>query len=119
MLHTREFEVELKNCETEKIMENKIAAHLYSQLDDEGSEILKYKGIIGHNKYGSTLTKQTGFTVIKVGHNNSNPTTRVWNILVEWLDETTVCMDLKDAILIELDEYAVANKIDDYPAFAW
>ena len=42
-------------------------------------------------------------------------------MLVKWNDKTT-WMDLKDvkeASPIELAEYAVANRIDDEPAFAW
>ena len=43
-------------------------------------------------------------------------------MLVEWVDETTTWMDLKDvkeASPIELAEYAVANQIHDEPALAW
>ena len=34
MLNMREFEVELENGDTDKMMENQIAANIYSQLDD-------------------------------------------------------------------------------------
>ena len=57
MLDTHEFEVELENGETDKIMADKITANLYSQLDNEGREILQLKGIIEHNKDGFTLPK--------------------------------------------------------------
>ena len=43
-------------------------------------------------------------------------------MLIEWNDETTTWMDLKDvkeASPIKLAEYAVANRIDGEPAFAW
>ena len=43
-------------------------------------------------------------------------------MLVEWKDETTTWVDLKDvkeANPVELAEYAVASQIDDEPAFAW
>ena len=39
MLDTREFEVDLVNGDTDKIMANQITANLYSQLDDEVREI--------------------------------------------------------------------------------
>ena len=102
-------------------MANKIYDNLYSQLDDKGQEILQYKGIIDHKKHGSDLTKDTGFNVLKWGHKKCKPTTRGWKFLVECRDETTTCMDLKDvkeAISIELAEYAVAKNIDDEPYFA-
>ena len=121
-LDTRKCKVELENGETVKIMSNQIYANLYSQLDNECHEILKFKGIIDHNKNGSALTKETGFTVIKGRHEKSKPTTCGWKVLVEWQDENTTWRDLKDvkdSSPIELDEYEVSNKIDDEPYFAW
>ena len=64
MLDTRKFEVELENGETDKIMANQIAANLYYKLDDEGRDVLQFKGIIDHKKDGSDLTKETCFTVL-------------------------------------------------------
>ena len=58
MIDTRESEVDLENGETDKIIANQIAANLYSQLDDEGHEILQLKGIIDHNKDRSTLKRR-------------------------------------------------------------
>ena len=89
MLDTREFEVELENSETDNIMANQIASNLYSQLDNEGSDILQFKGIIDHKEDRSDLIKETGFTVIKLVHKKFKPTTRGWKVLVEWRDYTT------------------------------
>ena len=103
-------------------MSNQNAVNLYSNLENEGSEIFQFKGIIEHKKDGYALKKQTGFTVLTVGNKKCKPTTRSWKVLVEWKDETTTWMDLKDvkeASPIELAEYAVANKIYDEPDFAW
>ena len=103
-------------------MENKIAANLYSQLDDEGREIFQFKGIIDHNTNGSVLTNDTGFDVLKVGHKKCNPTTYHWQVLVEWRYETTNLMEVKaskESILVELAEYAVSNNIDCEPDLAW
>jgi len=76
MLDTQEFEIELESGETDKIMANQIAANLYSQLDDEGREIMQFKGIIDHKADGSALTKETGFTILKGGNRKCKPTTR-------------------------------------------
>ena len=103
-------------------MANKIDATLYYQLENKGSDILQFKGIIDHKKNGSHMTKETGFTVLKGGQNKCNPTTRGWKVLVQWRDETTTWMDLTDVKEdnpIGLAEYEVANKIDDDPYFAW
>ena len=58
----------------------------------------------------------------RVGTRNANPPPGGWQLLVEWKDETSTWVDLKDvkeANPIELAEYAVASQIDDEPAFAW
>ena len=48
----------MENVDTDKIMENQISANHYSQFEDEGREILKFKGIIDRKKDGSDLTKE-------------------------------------------------------------
>ena len=58
MLDIRKIEVELENGETEKIMAKQITANFYYQLENEGREVLKFKGIIYHKNYGSSLTKR-------------------------------------------------------------
>ena len=91
-------------------------------MDDEGREILKFKVIIDHKKYGSVLTKETCFTVIKVGHKKCKPTTRGWKVLMNWRYEKTTWTDIKyikEASPIELDEYAVAKTINYEADFAW
>ena len=43
-------------------------------------------------------------------------------MLVEWNNKTTTWMDLKEmkeASPTKLAKYAVANRIDDEPAFVW
>ena len=116
MLETLKFEVRLENGETDKIMANQIAANIYSQLDYEGREMLKFKVTTNHKKDGSARTKETGFTVLKIRHKKCKTTTCGRNVLVEWQDKTTTWMDLKYVKEVspnELAEYAVANKRDD------
>lgn len=47
------YKVELENGEKEKILANQIAAILYSQLDDEGREVLAFRAIIDHKADGT------------------------------------------------------------------
>ena len=84
MPDTREFELQLENSETDKIMANQIAANLYSQLDSDGCYILQFKCIISHNKDGYALTNDVGFTVLKGGYKKCKLTACVWKVLVEW-----------------------------------
>ena len=101
-------------------MANQISANLYSQLDNEGRDILQFKGIIDHKKDGYALTKEIWFTVLKGVHKKCKPTTHGWKVLLEWKDETTSWMDLKDvkeASPIKLYECVVSNKIDYEPYY--
>ena len=80
------------------------------------------KKIIDHRKNGSALNMENGFIHLKNGQKKCKPTTRGWQVLVEWKDDTTTWMDMKDvkeASPIELAEYAIANQISNEPAFAW
>ena len=106
----------MENGETDRIFANKLAVNIYSQLDDEGREHLKFKNIIDHRKNGSALNMENGFIHLKNGQKKCKPTTRGWQVLVEWKDDTTTWMDMKDvkeASPIELAEYAIANQISN------
>ena len=49
-------------------------------------------------------------------------TTKGWDVLIQWKDGSTTwnkLKDVKDLYPVELAEYAVNNKVDDEPAFAW
>ena len=49
-------------------------------------------------------------------------TTRGWRLEVEWKDGTVSWVDLKDLEAsnpVELAEYAIANEIEEEPAFKW
>lgn len=49
-------------------------------------------------------------------------TTQGWELCVQWKDGSTTWVTLKDmknAYPLEVADYAIANKIQDEPAFAW
>ena len=121
MMDSREYEVEMEDGTTDRIFANKIAENIYSQMDDEGREILAFKDIIDHRKDKSAVSIENGFITQSNGNKKCKLTTRGWQVLVEWRDETTTWMDMKDvkeASPIELAEYAVANHIENEPSFA-
>lgn len=122
ILDTREYEIELEDGTTDRIFANKIAENIYAQVDEEGREVLAFGDIIDHKRDGTALTKEQGYTTLSNGHKKCKPTTRGWKLLVQWRDDSTSWVDLKDvkdANPIELAEYAIASQIDDEPAFAW
>ena len=64
-------------------MANKIAANVYSQLDDEGREILAFGDIIDHRTNGHAISKRDGFVTLAGGQKKCKKTTRGWQVLVE------------------------------------
>lgn len=121
LLSTAEYEVTLEDGTTDKYFANVICENIYSQLDSEGKENLVMNEIVDHRKDGTAIEKDNGYT--GTGSNRKpRKTTKGWQLLIEWKDESTTWVDLKDvkeANPIELAEYAVANKIDEEPAFQW
>jgi hypothetical protein len=118
LLSTAQYEVQLEDGTTDKVFANTIAENIYSQLDSEGKQHLVMDEIIDHKRDGSAITKENG----KDRSGKPKKTTRGWKLCIQWKDESTSWVDLKDvkeANPVELAEYAVANKIDDEPAFAW
>ena len=71
---------------------------------------------------GSAVPKEDGTYTSRHGHKKPKVTTQGWYLTVAWRDGMTLDValkDLKESKPIELAQYAIANRIDDKPAFAW
>ena len=122
LLDTREYTVEFSDGTTAEYAANVIAENIFSQVDSEGRQYLLLKEIVDHRKNASAVQISDGFIISKNGNRVAKPTTKGWEILVEWKDETTDWVPLKDLKAsnpVELAEYAFANKLLEEPAFAW
>ena len=103
MLDTRQYDVELEDDTMDRIFTNKIAANIYSQVDDEGQEIMAFREIIDH------------MVDEDIESSDSDKSTKGWQIQVEMADDSTHWIplrDVKDANPVKMAEYAVANGID-------
>ena len=101
---------------------NVIAENIYAQCDDEGNRHAVLAEIIDHKADGRALRSHDGFISNKKGRRIMKKTTRGWQILCQWKDGSTDWVDMKhvkDSNPIELAEYAVANRIQEEPAFKW
>ena len=58
-----------------RLFANKIAENIYSQLDDEGREIMKFREIVDDRKDGSATTKENGSTQLSHGYRKFKPAT--------------------------------------------
>ena len=81
------------------------------------------KEIIDHQKDKSAVTADQMYLPKEDGSNPKMRRTTVgWKLCVEWIDGSTSWIplkELKESNPVETAEYAVANKIDHEPAFAW
>ncbi|KAI2502057.1 Reverse transcriptase (RNA-dependent DNA polymerase) [Fragilaria crotonensis] len=95
--------------------ETEVARVTKRARDNEGKPI-------DHKKDRSALDIVNGFTVTKQGRRIPKTTTRGWKILCQWRDGSCDLVDLKhvkDSNPIQLAEYAVANRLQEEPAFKW
>jgi len=133
LLNTRIYLAEFLDGHIMELGANMITDAIFNQIDDDANDIFLFKEIIGHEYDSMALTKEekkmiddlqlNNGTVIR-NQNNIHPlyTTRGWKICVEWKDGTTSWLPLagvKNSFPVHLAEYAINNKLQDYPAFSW
>ena len=95
---------------------------MYAQIDDEGQPFLLLKEIEDHRKDEMAVTKDNTFVTSANGNQVPRRTMKGWELLVHWRDGETCWVPLKELKAsnpVELAEYAVANRIEDEPAFNW
>ena len=122
LLDSREYEIEYIDGRIETMTANLIAENLLAQVDDEGHRHLLIDEIEDHKALPEAIPKDQGTYVAASGLPKPKRTTRGWILLVRWRDGSsnwTTLKDLKDSYPVQLADYAVANGIQDEPAFAW
>ena len=122
ILDTRVFEVEFIDGHTAAMTANAIAENLYSQVDQEGHRLLLMDEILDHRRGSDAVTVEDGFITSSNGQKRMKQTTKGWELLLRWKhgSETwTPLKDLKESYMVEMAEYAVQNRINEEPAFAW
>ena len=121
-MDTRQYVVKMPDGSVEVHFANIIAENIFSQVDSEGRSFSILKEINDHRKGVEAVSKDDAFYVSSNGNRIPKRTTRGWELLVEWKDGTLDWIplhELKKGNPIEVAEYALANKIDDEPAFSW
>jgi hypothetical protein len=122
LLDTREYEVEFRDGHYESLSANLIAQHLYSQIDEEGNRHVLLEDITDHRHDDTAVDKNDAFVTMSNGVKRRKETTQGWQLLCQWKDRSTnwvALKDMKQSYPVQVAEYAVANRIDDEPAFAW
>ena len=122
MMDKRKYELEYDDGTHDWYFANVIAENLYSQIDSEGHQFLVLEEILDHRKYGAAIEVADGFTIGANGNRHPKKKTRGWEMnmkMKEGFSKWVPLKDLKESNPVELAEYAVTNKIDHGPAFAW
>ena len=123
LMNSAEYDIELEDGKIERMFANQVAANLYSRLDSQGQLQRVFRDIIDHKKDNRAISISDGETTSRNGIDKKPKRTTVgWHIQVEFNDGSTQWLRLKDVMEsnpVDLAEYAIANKIDKEPAFAW
>ena len=118
LFDTRRYQIQLADGSFQELSANLIAQNLYTQVNEHGHRQQHFKEIDGHRFNGDTsVALYTG------GSNTHRPkTTKGWEIRVRWRDGSHSWLpmnEVRQCNPIELAEYAVLAKLNDYDAFAW
>ncbi len=122
ILDTRVFDVEFEDGHTAAMTANGIAENLFAQVDQDGHRLLLMDEIVDHRQGPEAVSKANGFLTTKSGQKRRKPTTTGWDLRIKWKDgsETwTPLKDMKESYMVQTAEYAVQNKLNEEPAFAW
>ena len=122
ILDTRIYDMEIPDGHKSSLAANAIAENLFAQVDDEGNRHVLFDEITSHRTNGKELKQQDAFITTSQGTKRRKETTIGWEMLVQWKDQSTTWVslkDMKDAYPVQVAEYAVSTRISEEPAFAW
>jgi hypothetical protein len=122
LLDTREYECILEDGSVYRYNANVIADNIFSQCDDEGRRHAVLQEITDAQRDKTAVHITNGYTTTKKGRRIPKTTTKGWKLLCQRRDGLSDWVDLKhvkDSNPIQLAEYAVANRIQEEPAFKW
>ena len=122
LANTAVYEVEFTSGEIREYMANTLVEAMMAECDEEGKKYLLLESILDHRKDSTALSKREGTYKTATGQYRKKRTTRGWKFLVQWKDGSTDWIPLsvlKETNVLELSEYAVANQLQEEPAFTW
>jgi hypothetical protein len=94
---------------------------MYASCDTDGNKYILFDLFVDYKSNSKAVTKDTQ-RIVHNGRNSLRRSTVGWHLCVQWKDGSTSWQslkDLKEAYPVAVAEYAVAQGIDDEPAFNW
>ena len=123
ILDTRMYEVEFPDGHKAAMVANLIAEILFAQIDEGGNRFALFDDIVNcYRTNGQQVTIDNAAFVTATGTTCKKTTTAGWELLLQWKDNSTTWVTLKDTkdhYPVQVAEYAVAVGIANEPAFAW
>ena len=116
------YEVQFPDGTTDEVEANVIAESMVAECDPEGRQYQIFSEISDHRKDDTALNVAEGSYITRAGNPIPKKTTKGWHILVEWRDGSMSwhkLVEIKESYPVQLAEYAIANGIDNEPAFKW
>ena len=75
---------------------NTISENLFSRVDEEGNIFVLFDDIVYHRVDGTYTMHQEACIVSKNGSNRQRETTKCWEILIQWKDDSTTWESMED-----------------------
>ena len=116
------YEIEYQDGHKAPVAANVIVENLFHQVNDDGLKTMVLDQVIGHRTDGSEVTDENAFIMSTNGIKHRKRTTNGHQVLLKWKDSTSTwnqLKDVKDSYPFQLADYAIKNKLDQLPAFAW
>ena len=110
---SREYEVMFDDGTVKEYLATVIAVNLIAVSGDESHSNHFLNEIVDHRKDGKAISKDDDM-ITRNGRSIQRKTTKGWFLCVKWKDDSTSWVSLKDLTesnLLEVSEYAVANKL--------
>jgi len=121
IMDSRVYCVEFDDGDVCELTANVIAKSMYASCDADGNEYILFDSFVDCKSNSKAVTKDTQ-RIVHNGRNSLRRSTFGWHLCVQWKDGSTSWQslkDLKEAYPVAVAEYAVAQGIDDEPAFNW
>ena len=105
------YEVEFKDGQVKEYAANVIAENMMSQVDIDGYSVTRVKAVVDHRKDPEVaVAKEDGYVTTKSGIKRPRKTTKGWQLMMQWGDDSESWVSLKDAKEshpVEVAEYAI------------
>ena len=121
ILDTRTYEVEFPDRQVTEYAANVIAENMWSQCDIESNQMLLMQAIMDYKTDGHAVAHADQYITVG-GKQHLRKTTKGWHLCIQWKEGMTSwerLANVKESNPIKVAEYAVAQDIDQEPAFTW